>query len=316
MNLQEAYSILGLQQGASPEEVKKSYRKLAHQHHPDKNPGNPEAEEKFKSITAAYELINNPPPPQPQVDVRDMWGSNPFEAFFGGSARGADHNINTRLTFAESALGCEKKLSYSYKSECSACEGTGGDKSSYTQCKGCSGSGVKQTRRGPNVVINSACHDCHGSGGSFATQCSTCSGAGFTKSQRTVDIKIPPGVRHGMHIRYNGQGGKSPGRPDGDLIVGIAVEPHPQMSLEGENVASEVHIPLKTALLGGEVEVETLHGAVKLKIPPCTRPFQKLALKDKGIPLKNGMSKHIVTINVDFPTNLTEEQCAQINNIL
>ncbi len=317
MNLQEAYSILGLQPGASPEEAKKAYRKLAHQHHPDKNPGNQEAEEKFKTVTAAYELVTNPPPPEPpQPNINDIFGGTPFEAFFGRNNRAPDHNIATKLTFAEGALGCNKSITYNVKSECGTCHGMGGDRANYSSCTGCNGTGMNQTQRGPNIVMNTPCKLCKGAGGKFTTPCSTCNGTGAVKTQKTADLKIPPGVRNGMHIRYPGQGGKVAGRQDGDLVLSVAVEPHPSMTLVGDNVESAIDVPLKMALLGGEVDVQTLHGNVKLKIPACTKPFQKLALKDKGILLSSGMSKHIVTIRIDFPTSLTEEQSAQLNNIL
>jgi molecular chaperone DnaJ len=329
MNLREAYSILGLQQGASEEEVKKAYRTLAFQSHPDRNQGNLEAEERFKNISAAYQCITNPDPVQQggggSSVVDDIFSSSIFQDIFGGGGfnpfgrkpSGENYTISISIPFIDACLGSKKTVEFSAPEICLDCNGTGGMLSSKKSCPDCGGSGVVSKPSRNNTHFRITCQRCAGIGNIYESVCPKCSGAKRISANKSYDIVIPPGVVDGAKMRLAGLGGKGPGKsPNGDLILIIRVMPHAKMRAEGSSVLSEENISLKSALLGCEIEVETIHGSVKMQIPPCTKPGQKLSLKGKGINLKNGLGNHIVIVNVEFPESLTQEQQENITKIL
>lgn len=337
MNIQDPYSVLGLKQGASEEEVKKAYRSLAFQYHPDRNQGNKEAEEKFKNISSAYQQITNPEPVQQGFSgntgpfgssvIEDLFGGSIFDSIFGNAnpfgrkmQRGDDYSINAYISFKEACLGGTRAIQFTAPDLCDGCHGTGGTPESKSTCTNCKGKGVtsKSNGRGQaHIVFNTTCNKCAGSGQVYTAVCPKCTGSKRVNVERKYDLKIPPGIPDGTTMRLAGKGGPGQdGAPPGDLMVGIRVEPHPTMKASGNNIISDTNISLKSALLGCEVDVETIHGPMKLKIPPCIKPGQKLALKDQGIRAAAGTGSHIVVINVDFPESLTDQQQEQIKAIL
>ena len=327
MNLQEAYSILGLQQGASEEDVKKAYRSLAFQYHPDRNPGSQEAEEKFKNISAAHQFITNPEPQHHAPSganhsvVNDIFqsffGEGGFDPF-GTNARSENYNISLTLPFTEACLGGTKSIQFAAPDACPDCGGAGGSAEHKVNCTDCNGSGVvsRGNRNGLNIIFNTTCGKCAGKGHSYASPCAKCSGKGRVPVLKQYDVRIPAGIKDGITLRLSGLGGKGPKGRNGDLLVSIHIESHPTMHADGNNIVSTANISLKSALLGCEIDVETLYGNVKMKIPSCTHAGQKLSLKDKGIRIPNSTGSHIVIVNVEFPESLTQEQQDQLDKIL
>lgn len=334
MNLHEAYSVLGLQQGASEEEVKKAYRSLAFQNHPDRNQGNQEAEERFKNISAAYQTITNPeqathsPGPSGSSVVDDIFNSSFFQDIFGGGGgfnpfgsqrnRGGENfTASITIPFIDACLGCKKTVGLSIPEICPDCSGTGGTQDSMKACADCGGSGVFSKASRNNTFFRTTCKKCSGTGKTYETVCPKCSGARRVTVGKNYDIVIPAGVTDNINMRLAGLGGKGPnGTPNGDLILIIRVQPHAKMRMSDATILSEENISLKSALLGCEIDVETIYGSVKVRVPPCTKPGQKLALKDKGIKTKSGVGSHIVIMNVEFPDSLTQEQQDNIDKIL
>lgn len=305
---------------------------MAFQYHPDKNPGNQEAEEKFKTISAAYQVITNPEKQQSQHGggdpsfVSDLFNNDIFQSIFGDGgfdpfSRGAKtENFNVSITtpFKEACLGGMQNIQFYAPEACSDCGGSGGAANSKTVCSDCNGSGVfsRGTRAGLNIIFNTTCGRCAGRGHSYAVSCPKCSGKGRVQVLKQYDVRIPPGIKTGTTLRLPGLGGKGQNGRNGDLLISVHVDPHQTMNADGNNIISTSNINLKSALLGCEIDVETLSGNVKLKIPPCTHHGQKLAMKDKGIATANATGSHIVIVNVEFPESLTQEQQDQINKIL
>ena len=335
--MQDPYSVLGLQRGASEDEVKKAYRKLAFQFHPDKNPGDKAAEEKFKQISEAYQQITNPSA-QPQEQAGNGWGSSGFnmgfdfndifQSIFGGNpfagnrttrTQGDHFNINIRVPFKDACLGSIKTVEFEAPEECNTCHGAGGDVTTTTTCSACNGTGSISSTQNNTIRFFVTCRSCMGRGKSFTLSCSNCNGTGVHKTIKKYDVHIPPCIVSGTTLRLAGLGGKSKdGGPLGDLLIKVFVDADPKMALDGNTIHSSVNISLRSALVGTELDVETLHGPIKLKIPQCTKPGQKLAIKDKGPKIANtdSFGNHIVHVNVDFPNNLSEEQIEQIKNTL
>jgi molecular chaperone DnaJ len=334
MNRQEAYSILGLKPGAAEEDVKKAYRNLAFQHHPDRNPGNKESEEKFKKISAAYQEITNPDTVNYEHHhgqqsgssfINDLFNSDFFGNIFGrqgnrnqhsSNSPGEDHTIVLNLSFKEACLGGDKQIEFTAPEVCNECNGAGGAAEDRITCSDCNGLGVIDRGSNGHVVFRVTCTKCAGRGASFNKLCAKCHGQGKMRVDKSCNVHIPPGIQAGMTLRLAGMGGKSlSGGRSGNLFIKINVEPHPTMWREGNDILSIASISLKSALLGCELEVETLHGVYSMKIPPCTKPGQKLAIRDKGIH-GNTIGSHIAVCNVEFPESLTQEQQEQLKNIL
>lgn len=351
MSEKDYYKILGVSKDASQEDVKAAFRRLAHQHHPDKAGGDVE---KFKEINAAYQILSDPE----KRKKYDQFGSA-YEQMGGGSggfggfdfsqagfgpggikfefgdmgdifgdlfgmgggrrggrqARGRDIETEVRLTFREAAFGVEKPLQLYRLVECGECGATGAEKGSKTvKCRDCGGSGrtiqMQQTILG-SFRSERTCQTCGGDGNVPEKICRKCAGTGFAKGTRDITLKIPAGVSDGDVLRVAGEG--EPGgknvRP-GDLHVRMAVSRDPRFERRGFDIVSRLEVPMHKAALGAEVEVETLDGAVELKIPAGTQSGAVFRLKGKGIPhlKKSGRGDHLIETVILTPTKLSRKQ--------
>ncbi|KPL08436.1 molecular chaperone DnaJ [bacterium SM23_57] len=342
------YDILGLQRGASESDVKKAYRSLAMKYHPDKNPGDREAEEKFKEIGQAYEVLKDP-----QKRARyDRFGHEDsrggFDAgfsgfdfdlsdalrtfmsegfglgdFFGRSRdqgrtkkqRGSDIQIRLKLSLEEIATGVEKTIKLKKMVRCSLCQGTGAAKGfSKTTCPVCHGSGemrqVSSHLFGQFVNITT-CSNCHGEGQIVSKPCLKCNGEGRVQEETTITVKAPAGVATGNYLQLEGQGniGRR-GGPTGNLIVIFEEKEHPHFERHGDDILYDLHLSFSQAALGDEVEVPTLNGKAKLHIAPGIQSGKILRMKGKGIPRLNsyGHGEQLVRVLVWTPTKLNEKE--------
>lgn len=341
------YEVLGVDKGASDDDIKKAYRRLAKQYHPDLNPGDKEAEAKFKEVNEAYEMLSSPEKRQ-KYDQFGHAGVDPsfggaggaygggfdfgdlgdiFSGFgdifgFGGSGarrngpvRGSDIHIHQTVSFEEAAKGCKVKVSASRVQPCDSCGGTGAQKGTQPeQCQNCHGTGsVKATQRTPFGVMSTQrpCEVCGGTGKIIKNPCQTCHGSGAVRKPRTLEVDIPAGIDDGQIITLRGQGdmGKN-GGPAGDLNISISVRPHPLFTREGYDVWCEIPITYAQAALGCEVTVPTLDGKVSYNIPAGTQPGESFRLKGKGIQSlrRYGRGDQYVKVTVEVPRNLSEKQ--------
>lgn len=346
-NKRDYYEVLGVARTATPDELKKSYRKLAVQFHPDKNPGNPEAEAKFKEASEAYEILSNPQKRQaydqfghastqggfggpggfgggrggasPFGDLNDIFGDI-FSEVFGGSGggrggsratRGSDLRYNLGISFEEAAFGCEKTISVPRESTCKACKGSGAKAgSSVSTCGSCRGTGEIRFQQG-FFTLSKTCPDCGGQGSIIKDKCPECRGAGRISETTKLSVKIPAGIDTGQRLKLRGEGeaGTNSG-PAGDLYVVVEVAQHPIFERDGFDIHCEVPISFPQAALGAEVDVPTLEGTVKLKIPAGTQSHKRFRLKAKGIAHVNGRGRGdlLVTAIVEIPSKLNSEQ--------
>lgn len=331
------YEVLGLGPEASVDEIKKAYRRLAFQYHPDRN-ADPAAEGKFKEITEAYEVLSDPDKRDRydrfgQVDASgighgyDGFGFDDlgsiFESFFGGMAgasrqgprRGADIHVDVTLSLEEAALGCQKEVAVSRLENCSTCLGSGlkaGAKP--VKCPTCGGRGevrhVRRTVFGSFANV-STCPECRGRGQIINDPCPDCGGSGHKVEARTIPLAIPGGVEDGMVVRFTGQGGAGDySAPPGDILVAIKVKEHPYFKREGDDIVYELAIDFVQAALGDEVEIPTVEGREKLRIPPGSQTGKEFRFKGKGaVRLKSrGRGDEIVRIRVVTPEKLSREQ--------
>lgn len=343
------YEVLGVSKTATPEEMKKAYRKLAVQFHPDKNPGNAEAEAKFKEASEAYEVLSNPEKRRaydqfghagaqagfggggfggfggarggasPFGDLNDIFGDI-FSEVFGGSGggrsgsratRGSDLRYNLSVSFEEAAFGCEKTISVPRESSCKTCKGTGAKPgTSVTTCGSCRGTGEIRFQQG-FFTLSKTCPDCNGQGTLIKEKCSDCRGSGRTSETTKLAVKIPAGIDSGQRLKLRGEGeAGTNGGPAGDLYVVVEVKPHPIFERDEFDIHCEVPISFPQAALGSEVDVPTLEGTVKLKIPAGTQSQKRFRLKGKGIAHVGGRGRGdlLVTAVVEVPTKLNGEQ--------
>jgi len=332
------YEILGVSRSATQEEIKKAYRRLARQYHPDVNKS-PEAEARFKEINEAYEVLSDPQKRAMYdrfghagvgadfTDFRDFGGlESIFEEFFGdfgfwrssrrrAPRRGSDLYYELSLSFEEAAFGCEKEIEITRHETCPHCKGTGAEPGTQPiRCPQCNGTGevrrVRETFLGSFVNVTT-CPRCEGEGEVIVTPCSQCHGRKQVRVKRRIVVKIPPGVDEGTRIRLAGEGEPGlRGGPPGNLYVVISVKEHPLFRREGNDVFLEYPINIVQAALGDEVEIPTLDGPEKLVIPAGTQHGDTFRLKGKGIPQlhRNGRGDMYVTIKVVVPTDLTPRQ--------
>lgn len=336
------YDILGISKGASDDEIKKAYRKLAMKYHPDRNPDNKEAEEKFKDINEAYQVLSDPQ----KKSQYDQFGTTDFNGGFGGSGgfdfsgmggfedifdsffgggfssrrrngpeRGADLEYTLNLTFEEAVFGVEKEISISKNENCENCNGTGSKPGSNAKtCDKCGGTGqVRYQRNTPlgSFVSTATCDKCNGTGKVITDPCSHCHGKGTVRKNKKVKIKIPAGVDTGNVLPLRGQGepGKN-GGPTGDLYINIRVSSHKLFNRKGFDIYIEEHISFGKASFGTELKVPTIDGDVKYKVPAGTQSGTVFRLRGKGVPKVNGHGRgdEYVKIIVDIPKVLNEKQ--------
>ena len=333
------YEVLGVAKTASADEIKKAYRKLARQHHPDVMPGDAGAEEKFKEATEAYEVLSDDEK-RGRYDQFGHAGTDPNQGFggagggfgdifgdifdlFGGGGgarrqgpkRGSDLRYDLELTFEEAAFGTEKEIKVPRHETCEECHGSGAAAGTHpTTCTQCQGSGqIKMVQSTPFGRIQTArpCNVCRGEGKVIATPCRKCGGQGTVRNVKTLQVKVPAGTEDGLHLKFSGEGeAGEKGGPRGDLYIVLHVKEHKFFQREGNDVYCEVPIAFVLAALGGEVEVPTLDGNIKMKIPEGTQTGTTFRMRSHGIPNRRGGSRgdQHVKVLVVTPVKLTEKQ--------
>lgn len=340
MSKRDYYEVLGVSNSASKDEIKKAYRKLSKKYHPDINK-EADADEKFKEVKEAYEVLSDDQkrshydqfghtdPNQGFGGGGDFGGFGGFEdifsTFFGGGGgrrrdpnaprQGADLQYTMTLEFEDAVFGKETEIEIPREETCETCNGSGAKKGTKPEtCSHCQGSGqlnVEQNTPFGRIVNRRVCNYCNGTGQEIKHKCSTCGGAGKVKKRRKISVKIPAGIDDGQQLRMSGQGEAGVnGGPAGDLYVVFHIRSHEFFERDGEDVYCEMPITFAQAALGDEIEVPTLHGKIKLKVPSGTQTGTKFRLRGKGIPNVRGRGQgdqHII-VKVITPTKLTEKQ--------
>jgi molecular chaperone DnaJ len=339
MSERDYYEVLGVARDASEADIKKAYRRKAMKYHPDRNPGDEKAGERFQEVSEAYEVLSDSSKRQAYdqfgkagvqggagggpgaggfggfggVDPNDIFGDI-FGNIFGGggrrSARGADLQYRLAVELEQVATGEEVTIAVPRQAPCEKCEGSGAAPgSSPKTCPTCHGQGQVRMQQG-FFTLQQPCPDCGGRGEVIGEPCPVCHGSGRERRTSKLRIRIPAGVESGNAIRLSGQGEAGPrGAPAGDLYVEIRVRPHQLFRREGQNLACEVPIGFATAALGGEVEIPTLDGQGKLKIPAGTQSGRRLRVRGKGLPQPTGgVGDLYCAVQVQTPVNLDEKQ--------
>ena len=351
MAKRDYYEVLGVSKSADAAELKKAYRKLAVQFHPDRNPDDKTAEDKFKEAAEAYEVLSDPDKKakydrygHAAVDGQggfsgggmtmddifsqfgDVFGDSGFGSFFGGGGGGAasgrqrgqkgtNLRIKVSLTLEEIAHGVHKKIKVKKEVACNTCNGSGAkDSSSVKVCNTCGGNGVVRQVRNTflgQMQTTVTCPTCNGSGKIISSFCGSCKGSGTSHGEETIDIDIPAGVEAGMQLsmRTRGNAGQK-GGPAGDLIINIEEKEHEFVQRDGQNILFEQFLSFADASIGTQVEVPTLDGKVRIKIPPGTQSGKIFRLQDKGLPTVQGYGKgdQLIHVNVWTPKKLTQEE--------
>ena len=341
------YEVLGISKGASEDEIKKAYKKMARKYHPDLNPDNKEAEEKFKEVNEAYEVLSDPDK-KARYDQYGHAGVDPnfgagagfdgsfdfgdlgdiFGSFFGGGfggggrrtnpnapQRGESIRLSLTISFEEAAFGCEKEITVERMEQCGTCSGSGCAAGTTPEvCPDCHGTGQVQVRRQTPMGVfatSSPCGRCGGKGKIIHQPCPDCRGTGAVRKRKTIKASVPAGIDNGQTISIRGQGhaGKN-GGPAGDLLITITVRPHELFRREGTSVLCEAPITFAQAVLGAELEIPTIDGKVKYDLPEGTQSGTTFRLKGKGIPSINGRGRgdQYVTVYIETPRNLNKEQ--------
>ena len=329
------YAVLGVPREALPEEIKKAYRRLAHQFHPDKNPGDKKAEDRFKEIGEAYEVLSTPEKREtydrfghagaPQRGFEGFSGfegfgsvfDDLFEGFFGGGRgraaayRGADLRYNLEIPFGEAVEGGQREVTIPRLEACPTCKGTGAKPGTQrSTCRACRGSGQVRYSQG-FLTISQPCGRCGGEGWVLESPCGTCRGQGQVRLERTIAVKIPAGVETGTRLKLSGEGeAGTRGGPAGDLYVVLTVQDHPLFARQGDDLFCEVPVSFVQAALGAELEIPTLSGRARIKIPPGAQSGTEFRLRGKGVPNVRGYGRGdlVVRILVEVPMRLTPRQ--------
>ncbi len=341
------YEVLGITKGASESEIKSAYRKVAKKYHPDANPGDKEAEAKFKEAAEAYAVLSDADKRRQydqfghaafeqggqsfggfdfSGDMSDLFGGfgDIFGDLFGGGRRrsnngpmkGANVRAGIRITFDEAVFGTEKELDLNLKEECNTCHGSGAKPGTNPEtCQKCGGRGqvvyTQQTLFGMSQSVQ-ACPDCRGTGKIVKEKCPDCRGAGYQTARKKIEVSIPAGIDHGQSIRIRGKGEPGErGGERGDLLVEVAVSQHPTFQRQDTDIFSNAPLSFTTATLGGEVRISTVDGDVMYTVAPGTQTGTRVRLRGKGVPSlrdKNVRGDHYVTLTVQVPTKLNNEQ--------
>ncbi|WP_323751679.1 molecular chaperone DnaJ [Marinobacter sp.] len=338
MAKRDYYEVLGVSRGAEDKEIKRAYRKLAMKYHPDRNPDDADADDKFKEASEAYEVLmdGNKRAAYDQFghagvdgqagggggfggggNFSDIFGDVFGDIFGGGgggrarNTRGSDLRYTLELDLEEAVKGKDVKITIPGHKECDSCDGSGAEKGSRPEtCGTCQGMGQVRMQQG-FFTVQQACPACRGSGQVIKNPCKSCHGQGRVRQEKTLSVKVPPGVDTGDRIRLSGEGEMGvDGGPPGDLYVQVAVREHSIFTRDGRNLYCEVPISIVDAALGGELEVPTLDGRVKLKIPAETQTGKLFRLRNKGVsPVRGGPAGDLLCrVIVETPVNLTKRQ--------
>jgi molecular chaperone DnaJ len=350
MEKRDYYEVLGVERGATADEIKKAYRKLARQYHPDVTKEDPKvAEERFKEISEAYEVLADEKKrglydqyghagvsSQFQNgnfswndfshfgDVRDIFGDlgglgSIFDMFFGGGGRqqqrtgGRDMRMDVEITLEEAFSGVRKRITVPKFERCDACHGTGAKEGKVVTCPDCGGAGQMrrtQSRGFAQFVSVGPCTRCRGTGRAPGTSCPECDGRGVNQRTSQIDLEIPKGVDTGSRLRIAGAGEIGPpGTPPGDLYVVIDVRDHPLFRRDGADLLMEAEMSYPTAALGGEIEISSLDGTAKVKVPPATQPDAVFRLKGRGMPVRGDLRGDLyVRLKLKVPDKLSSEE--------
>lgn len=339
------YEVLGLGKGASEDEIKKAYRKLAKKYHPDLNPGDKTAEEKMKEVNAAYEILSDPEK-KARYDQFGHAGVDPsygggggqysgfedfdlgsiFDSFFGGGMgggqtrrsgprKGESIRASVTLTFEEAAFGCQKQITVNRVETCPDCGGSGAKAGTSAEtCPDCHGTGqIKTTQRTilGMMSTSSPCSRCRGTGKIIKDPCPSCRGAGSLRKQRMITVQIPAGIDHGQTISVRGEGNAGQnGGPAGDIFVTVNVTPHEIFKRRGQDVMVELPVTFVQAALGAELEAPSIDGKISYNMPEGTQPDTVFRIRGKGIPNLNGRGRgdQFIKVKIEIPRNLTREQ--------
>ncbi len=352
MSKRDYYEILGVSKNAGEEEIKKAYRKLAIKYHPDKNPDDKVAEDKFKEAAEAYEILSNTEKRQRydqfghagvggsagggfggmnMDDIFSQFGDifgGAFGGFGGGGGqrgrrvnRGTNLRVKVKLSLKDIANGVEKKIKVNKQVSCKTCSGSGAKNGNYDTCRQCNGSGVitrvQQTILGA-MQTQTTCTSCNGEGRIIRDKCNTCHGDGVVREEEVISINIPAGVAEGMQLSMQGKGNAAPrGGINGDLLIVVEEEEHPELKREGNHVLYSLNVSFPDAALGTSVEIPTIDAKAKIKIEPGTQSGKVLRLKGKGLPDVNsyGRGDQLVEISVFTPTHLSAEEKKQLEQM-
>lgn len=346
------YETLGVDKNASADEIKSAYRRLAKKYHPDLNPNNAEAAEKFKEINEAYETLSDPT----KKSNYDTYGSANPNDFFGGanagggfggfgfdgmddlfnifggfggggrsasqSVRGSDVQVKIRISFTDAVFGVKREINVTRVEECSACSGTGAKNGTeYTKCSECNGTGTARYTENSlfgRVIRTGRCQACGGTGKIIKDKCTSCSGAGSKRVNAKIVVDIPAGIDNGQVITMRGKGNAGTnGGQNGDLHIIVAVDDHPMLTREGYDLLIKVYVPFTTLLSGGEITIPLAKGTTTIKIPELTQSNTVFKLKGKGVKNLNSASygNLIVTVVGESPKSLNREQKALLKKL-
>ncbi len=348
MSKRDYYEVLGVSKSADETELKKAYRRLAMKYHPDRNENNPDAEAKFKEAKEAYEVLND----AQKRAAYDRMGHSAFEHGMGGGGgsygpgnaegfsdifgdvfgdifgggrgggarvnRGSDLQYNLEISLEDAVAGSEVKIRIPTWKSCQPCKGSGAKSSSDVEnCTTCGGMGQVRMQQG-FFSVQQTCPSCNGQGKTIKNPCGTCHGKGRTQEHKTLSVKVPAGVDEGDRIRLTGEGeaGQNNG-PAGDLYVQMSIKPHKIFERDAQNLHCQIPLSITTAALGGELEIPTLYGRIKLKIPAETQSGKIFRIRGKGVkPLRGGPTGDILChVSIETPVNLSKEQKALLRQL-